>query len=210
MKRRVYYNFRFFVQGIYTSKGLLRNTNYVRINLLKPTGKFTYHQVLHSRILRGVHIAFMCSVWTSDQTATFTLHIINWLVFITEVGGVYSAVRAGSSKKTDLPFVFKWLKYKYCHTFVLIKVCVVTWNFSELSCEACIYYRGNPEVETLQTLMSVTSRNSFIALRKKPICLAAGYVWHRSSYTLFCTSNWLQLPNREPTYNGTFSTSTPR
>ena len=32
----------------------------------------------------------------SEQTATFALYIINWLVFITVVGSVYSAVRTGS------------------------------------------------------------------------------------------------------------------
>jgi len=32
-------------------------------NLLKPSGKFTYHQVV---------FAFMCFVWISEQTATLT------------------------------------------------------------------------------------------------------------------------------------------
>jgi hypothetical protein len=43
------------------------------INLLKPSGNFSYHPVYHSKILRGAHIAFMCFVRISEQTATFAL-----------------------------------------------------------------------------------------------------------------------------------------
>jgi hypothetical protein len=43
------------------------------INFLKPSDKFTYHQVLTLKILRGAHIAFMCFVRISEQTATFAL-----------------------------------------------------------------------------------------------------------------------------------------
>jgi hypothetical protein len=43
----------------------------------------------------------MCFVWILEQTATFALYIINWLVFITEVENVYSAVRTESLYKTD-------------------------------------------------------------------------------------------------------------
>jgi hypothetical protein len=43
------------------------------INHLKPSGNFTYDQVQHSTILRGAHIAFMCFVRISEQTATFAL-----------------------------------------------------------------------------------------------------------------------------------------
>jgi hypothetical protein len=45
----------------------------------------------------------MCFVRISEQTATFALYSINWLVFITEVESVYSTVRTES-------FVFKGLK----------------------------------------------------------------------------------------------------
>jgi hypothetical protein len=71
------------------------------INLLKPSCNFTYHHVQHSRILHGAHAMFMCFVWVSEKPATFTLYIINWLVFITEVESAYSAVRAESLYKTD-------------------------------------------------------------------------------------------------------------
>jgi hypothetical protein len=43
----------------------------------------------------------MCFVWISDQTATFALYVIEWMVFITEVDSVYSAVRTESLYKTD-------------------------------------------------------------------------------------------------------------
>ena len=37
----------------------------------------------------------------SEQTATFALYCINWLVFITVVESVYSAVRIESLYNTD-------------------------------------------------------------------------------------------------------------
>ena len=35
----------------------------------------------------------MCFVWISEQTAIISLYSINWLVFVTETGCVYCAVR---------------------------------------------------------------------------------------------------------------------
>jgi hypothetical protein len=55
------------------------------INLLKPSGNFTYHQVQHSIILHSAQIPFMYSVHISEQTATFAVNISNSFVFITEV-----------------------------------------------------------------------------------------------------------------------------
>ena len=42
------------------------------------------------------HSVFMCFVWIWEQTAIVSLYSINWLVFITETGCVYCAVRTGS------------------------------------------------------------------------------------------------------------------
>ena len=42
------------------------------------------------------HSVFMCFVWILEQTAVISLYSINWLVFITETGCVYCAVRTGS------------------------------------------------------------------------------------------------------------------
>ena len=55
-----------------------------------------YHQIYYSKILRADYIALMCFEWLSEETVTFTVYIINRLVFITEVEGVYSAVRTES------------------------------------------------------------------------------------------------------------------
>jgi hypothetical protein len=42
-----------------------------------------------------------CFVWISEQTATFALYVINWMVFIAVVESVYSAVRTESLYKVD-------------------------------------------------------------------------------------------------------------
>jgi len=42
----------------------------------------------------------MCFLFICEQTATCATYIINWLVFITEMRIVYSAVRTGSLNKT--------------------------------------------------------------------------------------------------------------
>ena len=47
------------------------------------------------------YMTFMCFVRMSEQTATFALYCINWLVFITVVESVYSAVRIESLYNTD-------------------------------------------------------------------------------------------------------------
>jgi hypothetical protein len=83
------------------SVGNLEESWQKTVNLLKPSGNFTYSQASHSKILRGAHIAFMCFVRISEQTAISALHSINWLVFITEVESVYWAVRTESLCKTD-------------------------------------------------------------------------------------------------------------
>ena len=43
----------------------------------------------------------MCFVRISEQTATFALYCINWLVFMTVVESVYCAVRTESLYNTD-------------------------------------------------------------------------------------------------------------
>ena len=53
------------------------------------------------KILHADHIAFICSVRISEQTATLALYCINWLVFITELESVYCAVRIESLYNTD-------------------------------------------------------------------------------------------------------------
>ena len=72
----------------------------VGFNLLKPSGFFKYHQVQNKKILHGVRFA-LCFVLISEQTATFVLYVINWLVSIDVVESVYSAVRTNTLYKAD-------------------------------------------------------------------------------------------------------------
>ena len=52
----------------------------------------------------------MCFVFISEQTATCAIYSINWLVFITEMKSVYSAVRTGSLNKAVCASYLKgWL-----------------------------------------------------------------------------------------------------
>ena len=65
-------------------------------NLLKSNRYYTYHQLWNSKIMRADYIAFMCSVWLSEQTVPFALYAFSRLVFITEVRSVYCVVRTES------------------------------------------------------------------------------------------------------------------
>jgi len=67
---------------------------------LKPTGYVMHQQVQHSTTVRSAHTVFMCFVFIWEQIATCASCTINWLVFITEMKSVYSAVRTGSLNKT--------------------------------------------------------------------------------------------------------------
>jgi hypothetical protein len=67
--------------------------NLLRINLLKPNGDVSHQQF--NIQLRFAHTVFMCVVFIWEQRATCATYSINWLVFITEMKSVYSAVRTG-------------------------------------------------------------------------------------------------------------------
>jgi hypothetical protein len=71
----------------------------MQFNVLKPTYYVMHQQVQHTTTVRSVHTVFMCFVFISEQTATCATYSINWLVFITEMKSVYSAVRTGSLNK---------------------------------------------------------------------------------------------------------------
>jgi hypothetical protein len=65
----------------------------------RPTGIRSPDRPTRSQSLRPNHtnmhadyIASMCFVWLSEETVSFTLYIINRLVFITEAESVYCAV----------------------------------------------------------------------------------------------------------------------
>ena len=79
-----------------TSVGLIT----VCINLLKPSGFFTHHQV-SCKNSTWCSLCVECFVRISEHTATFALYTINCLVLITVVERVYWAVRTGSLYKAD-------------------------------------------------------------------------------------------------------------
>ena len=64
------------------------------INLLMPTSHVMHQQVYYLTIVGSAHNVF---IW--EQTVTCATYSINWLVFITEMKSVYSAVRTGSLNK---------------------------------------------------------------------------------------------------------------
>jgi hypothetical protein len=57
------------------------STEQTFLNLLTPSGNFTYHQVQHSEILHSAQVAFMYFVHISEQTAAFTVNVRNSFVF---------------------------------------------------------------------------------------------------------------------------------
>jgi len=57
------------------------------------------HHQFNIQQLRSAHAVFMCFVFIWEQTATCATYGINWLVFITEMKSVYSAVRTGFLSK---------------------------------------------------------------------------------------------------------------
>jgi len=66
------------------------------VYLLNPTGNFTYHKILHSKILHCDYMEFVSFVWISEHAADFASCNTKTLVFVTEVESVYSAVRTES------------------------------------------------------------------------------------------------------------------
>ena len=75
------------------------NTKWTIVNLLKPTGH-VMHQQFNIQQLYALLTLYLCLVFIWEQTATCATYSINWLVFITEMKSVYSAVRTGSLNKS--------------------------------------------------------------------------------------------------------------
>jgi len=73
-----------------------------RITFLDPRGYFMCYEGLTLKTSSfSSQTVFVCFIRISEQTATFSLHSINYLDLITELDGVYCAVRTGSLDKTD-------------------------------------------------------------------------------------------------------------
>jgi len=73
--------------------------------LLHTELPFSYVRESNKLVCRDGHILgrkitlLNCFVFISEQPTTFATYTINWLVFITEMQSVYSAVRTGSLNK---------------------------------------------------------------------------------------------------------------
>ena len=121
-------------------------TNSYNINLLKPSGHVMHEQVNTATTVRSAHTVFMCFVFIWEQTATGATYSINWLVFITKMKSVYSAVRTGSLNKAIcasslkvniattvrsahtvfMCFVFIWEQTATCATYSIIWLVFIT------------------------------------------------------------------------------------
>ena len=68
-------------------------------NLLKPTGYVMHHQ-FNIQQLYALSTLYLCVLYLSENKQRLVpLTAVNWLVFITEMKSVYSAVRTGSLNK---------------------------------------------------------------------------------------------------------------
>ena len=90
------------------------------IKLLQPTGHVMHHQFNIQQLYHSAQTVFMCFVFIWEQTATCATYSINWLVFITQMKSVYSAVRTGSLNKAywsrDAPAVQHSTTVRSAHT----------------------------------------------------------------------------------------------
>ena len=68
-------------------------------DLLKPTGHVMQQQFNIQQLYALPHTVFMCFVFVWEQTANCATYSINWLVFVTRMKSVYSAVRTGALNK---------------------------------------------------------------------------------------------------------------
>ena len=72
-----------------------KKTYVKNLNILKPAGHVMHHQFNIQQLYALPHTVFMCFVFIWEQTAACATYSINWLVFITQMKNVYSAVRTG-------------------------------------------------------------------------------------------------------------------
>jgi len=81
----------------------------------------------------------MCFVFIWEQTATCATYSINWLVFITEMKSVYSAVRTGSLNKVACASSLKG-QYGLNFSSLLVTWCTTSLTFNNYTfCPHCIY-----------------------------------------------------------------------
>jgi hypothetical protein len=77
------------------------------INLLKPT-VYAMHQQFNIQQLYALPTLYLCVLYLSENKQRLVpLNSTNWLVFITEMKSVYSAVRTGSLNKAVCALTLK-------------------------------------------------------------------------------------------------------
>ena len=93
-----------------------------KLALTSPTGGGRSVGIVLSRTkateLTWCSLCVECFVRISDQPAVFAIYVINWLVFITVVESVYSAVRTDSLYKADYVKSLKKLNYRITGFFL--------------------------------------------------------------------------------------------
>ena len=81
----------------------------------------------------------MCFVFIWEQTATCATYSINWLVFVTEMKSVYSAVRTGSLNKAVCASSLKGQQSVYIYPWKLRFCCYFQLSPSSIACFWNIY-----------------------------------------------------------------------
>ena len=102
----------------------------------------------------------MCFIFISEQTATCATYSVNWLVFITEMKSVYSAVRTGALNKAVCASSLKgwfWSILVILKSFLWVSdTCdLLQWRW------ACHFYFGVQHLQSTQWSSSgATATNS--------------------------------------------------
>ena len=80
------------------------------------------HQQFNIQQLYALPTLYLCVLYLSEKkTATCATYSLNWLVFITEMESVYSAVRTGSLNKAVCASSLKGFIFLYGKYFNLLK-----------------------------------------------------------------------------------------
>jgi len=86
------------MKSVYSAVRTVSLNKAVCASSLKPTG-YVMHIQFNIQQLYALPTLYLCFVFIWEQTAVCATYSINWLVFITEMECVYSAVRTGSLNK---------------------------------------------------------------------------------------------------------------
>jgi len=99
------------------------------------------HHQFNIQQLYALPTLYLCFVFIWEQTATCATYSINWLVFITEMKSVYSAVRTGSLNKAVCASSVKYSKAFQVLPFTRYKL--LKQQISERSSYIYIWFRTN-------------------------------------------------------------------